>query len=283
MYFKDFPKFVYDFQYTNDRDVRTSIVTDITRNVRFRKELMKNVTMFDEYDVQDGETPEIIAEKLYGNAQYHWILMLLNERYDYISDFPLEEPALVRHIESRYTKKLINSTSTIMPDVILKMSVRAADDQYTDQQLALRNYLANGTTVDNRYANSYADINSSGSVTAADSRAWLLAIRADEEDSRRTTPIGGINKTPQEILDEIVDTENETPGTYPEGMFLPSAYYGIHHYEDNEGFVVDKSNPQATAVYNEMYERKENEKKRRIKVLAPNMIATILKRYKELL
>jgi hypothetical protein len=96
MYFKDFPKFLYDFNYgTNNK---TSVVTDITRNVRFRKELFSSITYFDEYDIVDGETPEIIAEKIYGNAEYHWIIMLANNKYDYISDFPLPEPQLARHI-----------------------------------------------------------------------------------------------------------------------------------------------------------------------------------------
>ena len=98
MYFKDFPTFIYDFNYDENTN-KTSVVTDITRNVRFRKELLSSVTYFDEYDIVDGETPEIIAEKIYGNPEYHWIIMLANDKYDYISDFPLAEPQLARHIE----------------------------------------------------------------------------------------------------------------------------------------------------------------------------------------
>jgi len=100
MYFKDFPKFLYDFNYGTTN--KTSVVTDITRNVRFRKELLSSITFYDEYDIVDGETPEIIAEKIYGNAEYHWIIMLANGKYDYVSDFPLPEPQLVRHIQEVY-------------------------------------------------------------------------------------------------------------------------------------------------------------------------------------
>ena len=101
MYFKDFPTFIYDFNYDANTN-KTSVVTDITRNVRFRKELFSSVTYFDEYDIVDGETPEIIAEKIYGNPEYHWIIMLANDKYDYISDFPLAEPQLARHIQEVY-------------------------------------------------------------------------------------------------------------------------------------------------------------------------------------
>ena len=100
MYFKEFPKFLYDFKYGTT--TKTTVVTDITRNVRFRKEVLENVTLFDEYDIVDGETPEIVAEKIYGNPEYHWIIMIANQKHDYISDFPLSEHALEKHIVATY-------------------------------------------------------------------------------------------------------------------------------------------------------------------------------------
>lgn len=100
MYFENFPKFAYDFDINGERNVL--IVSDITRNVRFRKEILSNVTLYDEYDIKEGETPEIIAEKLYGNSQYHWIIMLVNGRYDYIKDFPLTYTALTQYITDKY-------------------------------------------------------------------------------------------------------------------------------------------------------------------------------------
>ena len=100
MYFKEFPKFQYDFAYGNDTKV--SVVQDITRNIRFRRDVLANVTLYDEYDIVDGETPEIIAEKIYGNPEYHWVIMLANERHDYITDFPLPEYVLEKYIVDKY-------------------------------------------------------------------------------------------------------------------------------------------------------------------------------------
>ena len=71
-------------------------------NIRFRKELLENIALYDEYDIVDGETPEIIAEKIYGDPEYHWIIMLANQKHDYISDFPLTEYALEKHIVDTY-------------------------------------------------------------------------------------------------------------------------------------------------------------------------------------
>jgi hypothetical protein len=100
MYFKDFPKFAYDFEIAGKTKVL--LLTDITRNVRFRKEILGKIELYDEYDIQDGETPEIIAEKIYGNANYHWVIMLVNERYDYIADFPMSYPQLTKYVQDKY-------------------------------------------------------------------------------------------------------------------------------------------------------------------------------------
>jgi hypothetical protein len=100
MYFDKFDKIYYDFEIKGKRQLH--IITDITRNVRFRKEILANITLYDEYDIKDGETPEIIAEKIYGNAKYHWIIMLANERYNYLDDFPLSSRNLELYITQKY-------------------------------------------------------------------------------------------------------------------------------------------------------------------------------------
>lgn len=107
MYFEDFPKFVYEFEVAGQKKV--ILITDITRNVRFRVELLSNISLWDEYDIVDDETPEIIAEKLYGNSNYHWIIMLLNERFDYLADFPLSYPNLVAYVEDKYGTANVNA------------------------------------------------------------------------------------------------------------------------------------------------------------------------------
>ena len=133
MYFKEFPKFLYDFKYGNS--TKTSVVTDITRNVRFRKEVLENVTLFDEYDIVDGETPEIVAEKIYGDPEYHWIIMLANQKHDYISDFPLSEQALVKHIVATYgaqryaTRYYVNAKGFVVNSTVAG-AVSVSNDDY---------------------------------------------------------------------------------------------------------------------------------------------------------
>lgn len=100
MYFKKFPIIYYDFEVNGERSLKT--VKDITTNVRFRKKILENITLFDEYDLQPGDTPDIIAAKYYGSSVYHWVVMLCNQRYDWSRDFPLDTYELERFIFEKY-------------------------------------------------------------------------------------------------------------------------------------------------------------------------------------
>jgi len=100
MYFKNFPTFLYDFKINGKTEYK--LVKDISQNVRLRKEILSNVTLYDEYDFRDGDTPEIIAEKVYGSSLYHWVIMLCNDKYNYIDDFPLPTYELEKHITTKY-------------------------------------------------------------------------------------------------------------------------------------------------------------------------------------
>lgn len=162
MYFKEFPNFLYNFRINNKDNF--VLVKDITQNVRVRKEILESVTLYDEYDIRDGETPEIIAEKIYGSPLYHWVVMLCNQKYDYINDFPLSTYNLEQHITEKY---------------------------------------------------------------------------------------GAGNE------------------------------YNTHHYIDSNGNQVHSSATGATPVSNYQYEDNENEKKRRIKLISPNLLQTILKNFKD--
>ena len=67
-YFEQFPVIEYNISGTNGN---TKEVTDIFRRVKARSKIADNVTLFDNYDVAEGEKPEDVAYRHFGNAQYH--------------------------------------------------------------------------------------------------------------------------------------------------------------------------------------------------------------------
>jgi hypothetical protein len=108
MYFDKFRKIYYDFS-TGKKNNDLMVVTDITQNVRFRKAIVENVVQWEYYYMKDGETFEMVSEKLYGSPLYHWVLMILNERYDYINDTPMSQPQLDEHVTKKYGYSNINA------------------------------------------------------------------------------------------------------------------------------------------------------------------------------
>ena len=63
-YFKNFPTIPYD----SAGDGKLKAVTNLLRRVVVRAKVKENVTVFYTYDVHYGETPEMIAHKLYGDV-----------------------------------------------------------------------------------------------------------------------------------------------------------------------------------------------------------------------
>ena len=84
MYFSNFPSIVYDA--TGNFDFK--VVTNLLRRVALRQKVSADVLVFDYYDVKDGETPEIIAHKLYGDSELHWVILLINNITDRYHQFP---------------------------------------------------------------------------------------------------------------------------------------------------------------------------------------------------
>jgi hypothetical protein len=100
MYFNKFKEIYYDFNINGNLELK--VLRDITTNVRLRTRVLSDLTLYDYYDMREGETPEIVAQRFYGNSELHWLIMLVNDRYDYIEDFPMTAHQLERHIDSKY-------------------------------------------------------------------------------------------------------------------------------------------------------------------------------------
>jgi hypothetical protein len=58
------------------------VFTNLLARASVIPELLKNPAVYYHYDIQDGDTPEIIAHKYYGDSYRYWILLLANEILD---------------------------------------------------------------------------------------------------------------------------------------------------------------------------------------------------------
>jgi hypothetical protein len=73
-YFNYFPTTVYS---ANAASSGLDIVTNIITRFGFEQSLKENGAAFYKYDIQDSDTPEIIAAKFYDNPERHWIVSFI--------------------------------------------------------------------------------------------------------------------------------------------------------------------------------------------------------------
>lgn len=99
-FFNYFPKTFYT---SNNNTTGVDSVTNITARIAFEKTLRENSNGFYPYQIQDSDTPEIIADKYYDNPERHWIVLLFNNIIDPQWDWPLNDKNIIEYIDKKYT------------------------------------------------------------------------------------------------------------------------------------------------------------------------------------
>jgi len=97
-YFARFPMMVYDVKGNKDY----KLLPDILRRVKLRSGIRAGSFLFDNYDVIDGEKPEDVAFKYYGDPEYHWVILMTNNVTDRFYQWPLSQPQFQEHLTDKY-------------------------------------------------------------------------------------------------------------------------------------------------------------------------------------
>jgi len=97
-YFSRFPLMAYDVA----ADGKYKLLPDILKRVKLRSGLRSSAFMFEKYDVKDGEKPEDVAFKWFGDPEYHWVILMTNNVTDRYYQWPLSQPQFQEHITDKY-------------------------------------------------------------------------------------------------------------------------------------------------------------------------------------
>lgn len=267
MYFKNFPSYLYDFNYGNGV-TKTTVVKDITRNMRVKKDILRNISLYDEYDIVDGETPEIISEKFYGTPEYHWIVMLANDKYDYISDFPMSETYLQKHIETSYNP-VLTSVDWHVEDspvgegygyktIYFKVAgLEPFDPAYLISKVS---YTLTGQTDQHEFSYTFTWPDGNGVIID-------FGGHYDQHFYQHLTTKTPIEGNPTGTL--TVTTKNRE--------------HNPVYFINEQGYRVNAGTPGALPVTGDQIHRRENDIKRRIKIISPSLVETILKNYEDII
>jgi hypothetical protein len=206
MYFKNFP---YTY-YSLDDVATTQIVTNISLRVVLSNELKKNFALFDKYDIKDGETPEILADKFYSNPQLHWIILHTNDILDPRFDWPLSTNNLVLFAQGKYNN--VNAPHHYVDDnsIITNANVYLnSSSQFTNfnNNDVIVNVTNNGKGVITKlqsYSNIIVTVTDGGFITGD-----KVALSSNANANANITSTSIISGTPVTNL-QYEDTINDT-------------------------------------------------------------------------
>ncbi len=78
------------------------LLPNILRRVKLRSGIRSGAFLFDNYDVFDGERPEDVAFKEYGDPELHWIILMTNNITDRYYQWPLTQPQFQEYLKDKY-------------------------------------------------------------------------------------------------------------------------------------------------------------------------------------
>lgn len=95
MFFKSMPAFTYK---VNDD---TIITKDIFQRVGLDRQIKTSLAL-ESYYIQDGDTPDILANNLYGSSRYHWVLLIVNDITNVHDQWPRRQEELLTYTKEKY-------------------------------------------------------------------------------------------------------------------------------------------------------------------------------------
>jgi hypothetical protein len=166
-YFSKFPKVYHSFDGFNSSQFITNLLTRFT----FEQSFKTNTAAFYEYDVREGDTPEIVASKIYSSPERHWIVLLMNEIVDPQFDWPLQYETLTRFIDAKYIDNAVSNTAgqgILWSKANIHSYYRVEKQRLPDGSISLQKYEVDANT----YANTTISLNNS--VTLSDNAVVIF-------------------------------------------------------------------------------------------------------------
>jgi hypothetical protein len=107
LYFNTLPKI-----FTPDENGNYILMTNLLTRAKLVEKLQNNPMLFYKYVIQDGDTPEILAEKYYDDPFKYWIILYSNQIMDPLWDWPLPYEQFLSYINSKYADDAATQSQT---------------------------------------------------------------------------------------------------------------------------------------------------------------------------
>ena len=96
-YFDTLPKII-----TSDNNNNNIILTNLLARASVINSLLTNPLLFYSYDIQEGDTPDIVATKYYGDPYRYWLVLFSNQILDPQWQWPLSSQQFTIYLTDKY-------------------------------------------------------------------------------------------------------------------------------------------------------------------------------------
>lgn len=282
----------------------------VAKNILVRAKILDFIRTLEssalEYTITDEERPEHIAERVYGRADLHWVVLLFNEIHDPYFSWPMSLNEMERHMEKSYPGKAlyVNTGGVIQSGSSAIWNERAnlAHDRrkpHFEAGTEVRQISQDGTVI------------ATGTVLSWNPNLWKLEVEPVngvfrlQGDAANTKPIANpsalfrdircTNSQGDEISTSLLRiTEDNRYGLHHfenvseeeiSSWYLPEASSSplIERYVAGRQEVIETSKGTFSIVTNYTYEERRNEAKRNIRIMKPNYLDPLLREFNRLM
>lgn len=86
-------------------------VVNIMVRAKIRDAILKNGALFYKYRLSDGDRPDIISSKYYGNSQYTWAIFYANDIVNPLTDWFKDGKDFISFMKSKYPSLMYAQTT----------------------------------------------------------------------------------------------------------------------------------------------------------------------------
>lgn len=101
-YFSKFPNIDYPIRMNRAGVTENITIKDYFHLLMVKDKLLPQETLYEPYMVKNGERPDQVSYGFYGDEQYYWIILQINDIVDVYNDWPLSSHELDNYVLKKY-------------------------------------------------------------------------------------------------------------------------------------------------------------------------------------
>ena len=122
-FFQHYPQISYDISGTKPSKVKT--VINLMEKAKLKMMVKDDIVAYFPYSIMEGERPDHVSKKVYGNVKYTWLIFLINDITDPIYDWPLGTREFGAYVKNKYGSLATAKNSIHQYEKILRTRVEA--------------------------------------------------------------------------------------------------------------------------------------------------------------